>query len=132
MARGLPPAAGEDDDGGDFAPRKEGTSDDTTFDDLADAEKVKFCEAEIASALAKLDDAIARMAAMRTEVEDPEGFVRFSLGDDGRLAELFIHDAATTSLTNLALDQKLNALFKAGNDATRLSRKEFWGNLHGP
>ncbi len=69
---------------------------------------------------------------MRTEVEDPEGFARFSLGDDGRPAELFIHDAATTSLTNLALEQKLNGLVKAVNDAMRRFRKEFWGDLQGP
>jgi hypothetical protein len=49
-----------------------------------------------------------------------------TLGQDGRLLSLFIHDAATTSLTNLALEQKLNSLFEAGNDAMWLSRKEFW------
>ena len=123
------PAAASGDDDEEFAPRKERDGDAAMFEDLGDAEKVKFCEAEISSALAKLDDAIARMAAMRTQVEDPDGLVRFTLGDDGRLVELFIHEAATASLTNLALEQKLNALFKSGNDAMRLSRKEFWGDL---
>ena len=52
------------------------------FDDLGPEEKVKFSEAEIAATLAKLDDAIARMAALRTEVEDPDGLIRFTLGDD--------------------------------------------------
>ena len=101
------------------------------FDDLGDAEKVKFCEAEIVSALAKLDDAIARLAALRTEVNDPDGWVRFTLGEDGRLLNLFVHDAATASLTNLALEQKLNSLFEAGNQAVWLSRKEFWDEFHG-
>jgi hypothetical protein len=104
-------------------------TDGAAFDDLDDAEKVKFCEAEIISALAKLDDAIARMAALRTEVEDPDGLVRFTLAEDGRLLSLFIHDAATTSLTNLALEQKLNGLFEAGNEAMWLSRKEFWSDF---
>ena len=62
-------------------------------------EKVKFSEAEIASTLAKLDDAIARMAALRTEVEDPEGLIRFTLGDDGRLLTLFIQDNVGQLLT---------------------------------
>jgi hypothetical protein len=103
----------------------------TAFDDLGDAEKVKFCEAEIVSALAKLDDAIARLAALRTEVDDPDGWVRFTLGEDGRLLSLFIHDAARESLTNLALEQKLNSLFEAGNQAMWLSRKEFWDEFQG-
>jgi hypothetical protein len=103
----------------------------TAFDDLGDAEKVKFCEAEIVSALAKLDDAIARLAALRTEVDDPDGWVRFALGEDGRLLNLFIHDAAPESLSNLALEQKLNSLFEAGNEAMWLSRKEFWDDFQG-
>jgi hypothetical protein len=99
------------------------------FDDLDDADKVKFSEAEVAAALAKLDDAIARMASLRTDVEDPDGFVRFTLGDDGRLLTLFIDDAARTSLTNLALEKKLNSLFEAGNQAMRSSRRQFWEGM---
>jgi hypothetical protein len=74
------------------------------FDDLGDAEKVKFSEAETAAALSKLDDMIAALTSLRTEVEDPDGLVRFTLGDGGRLLTLFIHNAAPTSLTNLALE----------------------------
>lgn len=107
-------------------------NDSSAFDDLGDAEKVKFCEAEIASALAKLDDAIGRMASLRTEVEDPDGFVRFTLGEDGRLLSLFIHDAARTSLTNLAMEQKLNSLLGSGNEAVHRSRAELWGELQEP
>ena len=98
----------------------------SAFDDLGDAEKVKYCEAEIASTLQRLDDMIARLTALRTEVEDPEGLVRFTLGDDGRLLSLFIDDAVRTRLTNLSLEQKLNDLFEAGNSAMQLSRKQFW------
>jgi hypothetical protein len=123
------PAAANGDEDDEFTHRTERDGEPAMFDDLGDAEKVKFCEAEISSALAKLDDAIARMAAMRTEVEDPDGFVRFTLGDDGRLVELFLHDAATSSLTNLALEQKINALLDAGYKAMMLSRNEFWDTL---
>jgi hypothetical protein len=119
----------DDDDGRGFHDPHDPEADGSAFDDLDDAEKVKFCEAEVASALAKLDDAIARLAALRTEVEDPDGLVRFTLGEDGRLLSLFIHDAATASLTNLGLEQKLNGLFAAGNDVMRLARKEYWGDL---
>jgi hypothetical protein len=44
------------------------------FDGLGDAEKVKFCEAEVAATLGKLDEMIAQLASLRTEVEDPDGF----------------------------------------------------------
>ena len=131
MTEKVPPEGpGDDeDDGTRFHAGDDPETDGCASDDLNDAEKVRFCEAEITSALAKLDDAIARMAALRTEVEDPDGFVRFTLGEDGRLLSLFIHDAATTSLTNLGLEQKLNGLFAAGNDAMQLSRKEYWGDV---
>ena len=131
MSEKVPPEGpgDDDDDGRGFHDRDDPEADGSAFDDLDDAEKVKFCEAEVASALAKLDDAIARLAALRTEVEDPDGLVRFTLGEDGRLLSLFIHDAATASLTNLVLEQKLNGLFAAGNEAMRLARKEYWGDL---
>ena len=107
---------------------------DSEFDGLGDAEKVKYSEAEVAATLGKLDDMIARLSALRTEVEDPDGLVRFTLGDDGRLLSLFVHDAARTSLTNLGLEKKLNDLFAAGNESMRRSRREFWdgvGDLDG-
>jgi hypothetical protein len=99
------------------------------FDELGDAEKVKYSEAEVAATLGRLDDMIARLAALRTEVDDPDGLVRFTLGDDGRLMTLFIDDAVRTSLTNLGLEKKLNDLLSAGNEAMRLSRKQFWDSV---
>jgi len=101
-------------------------SGDVGFDDLDDAEKVKFSIAEQAATLDKLDRMIAQMNALRTEVEDPDGLVRFTLGDDGRLLSLFIDDAAGTLLTSLALEKKINDLLAAGNEAMMLSRNEFW------
>lgn len=99
------------------------------FDDLGDAEKVKYCEAEVAATLGTLDAMIARLCGLRTEVDDPDGLVRFTLGDDGRLLRLFIDDAVHTSLTNLGLEAKLNDLIEAGNEAMRLSRSQFWDNV---
>jgi hypothetical protein len=101
-------------------------TDSSGFDDLPE-EKVKFSEAEIAATLAKLDDAIARMVALCTEVEDPDGLIRFTLGDDGRLLTLFIQDNVAQLLTNIDLEDKLNRLLDTGNQAMRLSRNEFWG-----
>jgi hypothetical protein len=101
----------------------------TEFEDFGDAEKVKFVEADLTATLDKLDDMIARLTALRTEVEDPDGLVRFSLGDDGRLLSLFIDDAVRTRLTNLGLEKKLNDLLSAGNEAMRLSRRQFWDGV---
>lgn len=101
------------------------------FEELGDAEKVKYCEKEVADTLGRLDDMIARLAALRTEVNDPNGLVRFTLGDDGRLIRLFIDDAVATSLTRLELENRLNVMFLAGNEATQLSRREFWDDAGG-
>jgi hypothetical protein len=41
---------------------------DATFNDLGDAEKIKqVVETELPAALAKIDDALARLAASRTQ-----------------------------------------------------------------
>jgi len=84
------------------------------------AEKVKFVEAELAATLNKLDDMIAGLTGPRTEVDDPDGLVRFTLSDDERLLSLFIDDAVRTSLNNLGLDKKRDDRFAAGNEAVRL------------
>ena len=96
------------------------------FDGLDDAEKVKYCETEVANTLGRLDGMIAALAGLRTEVDDPSGLLRFTLGEDGRLLTLYIDDAVAMSLTRLALEKKLNDMFSAGNQAMRLSRSEFW------
>lgn len=95
------------------------------FEDLDDAEKVRYSEAEVAATLGKLDALIAALSALRTDVEDPDGLVRFTLGDDGRLLTLFIDDSVRTRLTNLALEQKLNALLEQGNEAVWRTRQHW-------
>jgi len=70
--------------------------------------------------LNKLDDMIAGLTGPRTEVDDPDGLVRFTLSDDERLLSLFIDDAVRTSLNNLGLDKKRDDRFAAGNEAVRL------------
>jgi DNA-binding protein YbaB len=99
------------------------TGPDIPFDHLDDAGKVKLSQAELAATLAELDAKLARLAALRTVAEDPDGLVRVTLGPDGRLLSLFIDDSATTRLTNLALEQKLNELLAAANEAVWQSRK---------
>ena len=74
---------------------------------------------EVAATLGRLDDMIARLAALRTEVDDPDGLVRFTLGDDGRLLTLYIDDAVPLPLTELDLEHKLNDMISAGNEAMR-------------
>jgi hypothetical protein len=100
-------------------------TDEPRFDDLGDAEKVKYSETEVASTLGKLDQLIAALSALRTDVDDPDGLVRFTLGDDGRLLTLFIDDSVGTQLTNLGLEQKLNTLLEHGNQAVRLTRGQW-------
>jgi hypothetical protein len=52
--------------------------------------------------------------------------VRFTLCEDGRVLILFIDDAVRNRRANLALEKKLNDLRSDGNEAMRLSRKQFW------
>jgi hypothetical protein len=95
------------------------------FEDLGDAEKVKYSETEVAATLGKLDALIAELSALRTDVDDPDGVVRFTLGDDGRLLTLFIDDSAGNRLTNLGLEQKLNTLLEHGNQAVWATRQHW-------
>jgi hypothetical protein len=95
------------------------------FEDLDDAGKVKYSEAEVASTLGNLDQLIAALSALRTDVDDPDGLVRFTLGDDGRLLTLFIDDSVGTRLTNLGLEQKLNSLLEHGNQAVWRTRQQW-------
>jgi len=95
------------------------------FEDLSDAGKVKYSEAEVAATLGKLDQLIAALSELRTDVDDPDGLVRFTMGDDGRLLTLFIDDSVGTRLTNLGLEQKLNSLLERGNQAVWLTRQQW-------
>ena len=105
------------------------TARDIPFDDLGDADKVKYSQAELAATLADLDAKLANLAALRTEAEDADGLVRFTLGPDGRLLALFIDDAVPGRLTNLALEQKLNEMFEAANASAWQSRRDVIDSL---
>ena len=94
------------------------------FDNLGDADKVKYSQAELAATLAELDAKLQRLAALRTEADDPDGLVRVTLGPDGRLLSLFLHEAVPRRLTHLALEEKLNEMFEAANEAVLQSRRE--------
>ena len=43
------------------------------FEDLGDAEKVKFSQTETAAALAHLDELLSELDGLRAQVDDPEG-----------------------------------------------------------
>jgi len=100
-------------------------TDEPRFEDLDDAGKVKYSEAEVDATLGKLDQLIAALSELRTDVDDPDGLVRLTMGDDGRLLTLFIDDSVGTRLTNLGLEQKLNSLLERGNQAVRLTRQRW-------
>ena len=84
------------------------------FDDLGDAEKVKFCQAETAATLAHLDELLSELDGLRAGVDDPDGLISLTLGFDGRLLEVRIADAIGSVMTNLELEKRLNNLFAAG------------------
>lgn len=94
------------------------------FDDLGDAEKVKFSQAETAAALAHLDELLSELDGLRARVDDPDGLVSLTLGFDGRLLELRIADAIGQVMTNLELEQRLNGLFAAGTKGVEGMREE--------
>jgi hypothetical protein len=83
------------------------------FDDLGDAEKVKFSQAETAAMLARLDELLNELDGLRAGVDDPDGLISVTLGFDGRLLELRIADAIGHVMTNLELERRLNSLFAA-------------------
>lgn len=86
------------------------------FEDLAPAAQEAAALAELDALSAKLQHMLARLRAMRVDVEDPDGTIRLSIGDDGRLLALFIADDAPRRLTNLELERKINDLIRAGNE----------------
>jgi hypothetical protein len=94
------------------------------FDDLGDAEKVKFSQAETAAALAHLDELLSELDGLRAQVDDPEGLVTLTLGFDGRLLEVRIADAVGRVLTNLELEKRLNSLLAAGTKGVDAMRED--------
>jgi hypothetical protein len=94
----------------------------TNFEDLDDAAKVKFSQAELAATYDELTAVLDRLAALRTDAEDPDGDVRFQLGPDGRLLSMFIHESVSGRLTHLGLEEKINDLLARAN----LVAQESW------
>jgi hypothetical protein len=94
------------------------------FDDLGDAEKVKFSQTETAAALAHLDELLRELDGLRARVDDPDGLIALTLGFDGRLLELRIADAIGHLMTNLELEKRLNSLFAAGTKGVDAMRDD--------
>lgn len=100
-----------------------GSADDE-FNNLGDAEKVKFSQNETVAALSRLDKLLNDLDSLRAGVDDPDGLVSLTLGFDGRLLEVRIADAIGNVMTNLQLEKKLNSLFAAGNKGVDEMRGE--------
>lgn len=96
----------------------------TGFDDLDDAAKVRYSQSELAATFAELSALLDRLAALRTNAADPDGDVRLTLGQDGRLLSLFIDESVPGRLTHLALEEKINDLLAEANRAAEKSRRD--------
>jgi hypothetical protein len=91
----------------------------TDFDDLDDAAKVKYSQAELAATYDELTSILDRLASLRTEAEDADGAISLQLGPDGRLISLFLDDSVPGMLTHLALEERLNDLLARANVVAR-------------
>ena len=96
----------------------------TGFGELDDAAKVRHSQAELAATFSELTAVLDRLAALRTDAEDPAGDVRFTLGPDGRLVSLFIDESVPGRLTHLALEEKINDLLAEANRVAEKSRRD--------
>ncbi len=96
----------------------------TEFHNLDDAAKVRYSQSELAATFAELSAVLDRLAALRTNVADPDSDVRFTLGPDSRLLSLFIGESVPGRLTHLALEQKINDLLAEANRVAEKSRRE--------
>lgn len=96
----------------------------SAFDDLGDAAKVSYSQAELAATFTQLSSVLDRLAALRTNAADPHGDVRFTLGPDGRLLSLFIAESVRERLTHLALEEKINNLLAEANRVAEKSRRD--------
>jgi hypothetical protein len=95
----------------------------TGFDELDDAAKVKYSQAELAATYDELTSILDRLAALRTDALDPDGDIRIQLGPDGRLLSLSIHESVPGRLTHLGLEEKLNNLLARANVVAQESWK---------
>ncbi|MCG5433041.1 DUF2710 domain-containing protein [Mycobacterium sp. MYCO198283] len=88
----------------------------TAFDELDDADKVRYSQAELAQTHARLNELLDRLARLRTEAVDPDGDVELTLGSDGRLIALSLHPSVTSRLTNEGLENKIARLLADANE----------------
>jgi hypothetical protein len=95
----------------------------TGFEDLDDAAKVKYSQAELAATYDELTAILDRLAALRTDAADQDGDIRLQLGPDGRLLRLFIDESVPGRLTHLGLEEKLNDLLARANAVAQDSWK---------
>jgi len=96
------------------------------FDNLGDAEKVKFVQDETAGTLAHLDKLLRDLDDIGAGVDDPDGLVSLSLGFDGHLIEIAIAEAVGQVMSNIDLENRLNRLFAAGTKGITAMRAELW------
>lgn len=96
------------------------------FENLGDAEKVKFSQAETAATLSRLDELLRELDGLRAAVDDPDGLISLTLGFDGRLLEVRIADGVGHVMTNLELENRLNGLFAAGASGVDAMRSELF------
>ena len=122
MTSGEGPEAGDP-----FARSRELAEQAAGFADMDDAQKVAFSQSELGACAALLDELLTRVAALRTEVADPDGLVRMTLGNDGRLLELFIDERIGERMDNLGLERLISGLLAAGNAAVTASLAELGG-----
>jgi hypothetical protein len=87
------------------------------FDDMGPAEQEAAALAELDALTTKLHTMLARLRAMRADVADPDGTIRVTIGDDGRLLALFIADDVPRAMTNIELEHRINDLIRDGNEA---------------
>lgn len=99
-------------------------TDDNAWHRLHDSTKVAWISSVLHQLYAALDAKLAEFDALTIEVEDPEGLARLSVGYDGRLLSLFLHDALRSRLTNIELEQKLAELLAAAYESLATARHE--------
>ena len=84
------------------------------FDDLGDAEKVKFVNAELPTTQEHLDKLITDYDQTFAALEHPKGYASFELGCDGRLCNLKIANDIGKVMNNLQFENMLNKMFAEG------------------
>jgi len=89
------------------------------FLDLADPEKVKFVETDLAGLFAELQQQIEAMEGFRIEVSDEDGLIRFELDRQGRMHNLQVAPDIGKIMDNLKFETLFNGLIADGTAAVR-------------